>query len=74
MKFVTYQMLRVSFLMTTPNYIIFLEKRINAVAMTSDNKFIVSGSDDKSIKVFDIENQKEVHKIEDTHLSIFFFF
>ncbi len=37
--------------------------------MTPDNKFIISGSSDKSIKVFDFETRELVHKFEKAHLG-----
>ena len=37
------------------------ESAIYTVAISTDNKFIVSGSDDKSIKIIDLSNRKEIH-------------
>jgi len=38
-----------------------------SVSISSDNKYIVSGSWDKSIKIFDVENKKELYHIENAH-------
>jgi len=38
----------------------FLEE-IVSLAVTSDNRYIVSGSSDKLIKVFDLQTNQEVH-------------
>lgn len=35
--------------------------------MTSDSRYIVSGSKDGSIKVFDFETKEEVHHFKDVH-------
>ena len=40
---------------------------VNSVAMSSDNRFIVSGSDDKSIKVFDLQTNQQLHHFADAH-------
>jgi len=32
-----------------------------------DGKYIVSGSEDKSIKIFDLETKQEVHHFADIH-------
>ena len=40
---------------------------IRSVAITWDNKYIVSGSFDNSIKIFDIENKKEVYHFKNIH-------
>ncbi len=42
---------------------------ITSVALTFDNKYIVSGSWDRSIKLFDIERKQEVHQFEYAHES-----
>ena len=49
--------------------------KITSVAVTSDNKFIISASDDKSIKVFDLQTpkEKEVYHFEDAHECKFVF-
>ena len=36
---------------------------VNSVAISSDNKLIISGSEDKSIKIWDIESGKEIKKL-----------
>jgi len=40
---------------------------IRAIAITPDNKYIVSVSDDKAIKLLDIENKTEVHHFSHAH-------
>ena len=35
--------------------------------MSSDNRFIVSGSEDKSIKVFDLQTKQQLHHFADAH-------
>ena len=35
--------------------------------MTPDGRFIVSGSKDKSIKIFDLEKLQEVHHFKNIH-------
>jgi len=40
---------------------------IRAIAITPDNKYIVSVSDDKSIKLLDIENKTEAHHFSNAH-------
>ncbi len=40
---------------------------VRSVAVTSNNKFIVSGSADKSIKVYNIETQQLIHHFENVH-------
>jgi WD40 repeat protein len=43
---------------------------INSVAVTRDNKRIISGSDDKSISIWDFEKRKELHRFEDAHKGV----
>jgi len=38
-----------------------------SVSISSDNKYIVSGSEDKSIKIFDVENKTELYHFENAH-------
>jgi len=40
---------------------------ITSVAVTSDSKYIISGSYDKSIKVFDLQTKQQVHHFENAH-------
>ena len=52
---------------------------VRSVAVSSDNRFIVSGSHDKSIKVFDLQTKQQLHHFVDAHqgtiiLSFFTFF
>ena len=45
--------------------------------MTGDGKFIVSGSEDRSIKIFDLKTKQLVHWFKDAHNGLFrkgFFF
>jgi len=49
-------------------YIISLDS-INTLAVTSDSKYIISGSRDGSIKVFDFETKREVHHFQEAHES-----
>jgi len=43
-----------------------------ALAVTPDNKFIVSGSADHSMKLFDLQTKEQVHHFQDAHDSKFF--
>ena len=38
-----------------------------SVAVSSNNRFIVSGSEDKSIKVFDLQTKQQLHHFADAH-------
>jgi len=40
---------------------------ITSVLVTSDNRYIVSGSGDKTIAVWDIADKKHVHRFEQAH-------
>jgi len=40
---------------------------ILSVDISSDNKYIVSGSEDRSIKLFDLQAKKEIHCFERIH-------
>ena len=40
---------------------------IRSIDVTQDSKFIISGSADKSIKILDIENKKQIYHFEDAH-------
>ena len=48
----------------------FLEQ-ITSVVVSSDNRFIVSGSKDKTIKIFNIQTRQEIHHITNIHHSIY---
>lgn len=41
---------------------------ITSVAISSDNKFIISGSHDRSIKIFDFHTKEEIHHFQKVHL------
>jgi len=41
--------------------------RVASVAVTSDDKYVVSGSWDKSLKVFDLQTRQQVHHFENAH-------
>jgi len=38
-----------------------------SVAISNDNKYVISGSGDKSIKIFDFETKQEIYNIENAH-------
>lgn len=40
---------------------------IFSIAISPDNKFVVSGSGDKSIKIFDLETSKPIYHFTDAH-------
>jgi len=40
---------------------------VSSVAVSQDGKFIFSGSQDRSIKVFDNKTKKQVHHFIDAH-------
>jgi len=40
---------------------------ITSVVVTSDNRYIISGSEDKSIKIFDLGTKQLVHHFETAH-------
>jgi len=40
---------------------------VTSVAVTSDNRYVISGSWDKSIKVFDLQTKQQVHHFENAH-------
>ncbi len=40
---------------------------INAVAVTSDSRYIISGSFDQSIKVFDLHAKQESYSFHNAH-------
>src|SRR5437868_1687125 len=52
-----------------PYYILLLiiTGSVNAMAISPDGRFIVSGSDDNSIKILDIETKQEVHSFDNMH-------
>ena len=50
----------------------FLIDTINSVAISADGRFIVSGSDDKSIKVFDMHTKESVHNFSNAHSRIIY--
>jgi len=41
-----------------------------SVVFSHDNKYIVSGSEDRSIKVFDLQTRRELHHLKDVHSGI----
>jgi len=43
------------------------QEGVDVLAMTSDNRYIISGSYDKSIKIFDFENKCQVFHLEKAH-------
>ncbi len=40
---------------------------INAVAISHDNKYIISGSSDKCIKIYDLAERQEIYSFNDVH-------
>ena len=43
---------------------------VTSVAISADGRFIVSGSYDKSIKVFDMHTKEQLHHFSDAHSGI----
>jgi len=37
------------------------------MTVTSDDKYVISGSTDRSIKVFDLQTKQQVHHFENAH-------
>ena len=46
---------------------------IFSVAFSSDGRYILSGSNDDTIKIFDTESKHQLHHIKDAHKGIFTF-
>jgi len=42
---------------------------VRSVAVSPDNKFAISGSDDYSVKIYDLETREQVHQFKDAHQS-----
>lgn len=40
---------------------------VSAVSVSNDNKFIISGSKDKSVKIFDAQEKSEIYHFTDLH-------
>ncbi len=53
-----------------PNHIL---AYVTSVQISSDNKYIVSGSDDKSIKIFDFASKQEIHRFKKVHRGKYYF-
>jgi len=47
-------------------FLIFLDE-ITTVVVSHNNRFIISGSDDRSIKVYDYEARESYHRFTDAH-------
>jgi len=43
---------------------------VRCVAISADDKYIISGSEDKSIKVFDLEIKQQIYHFADAHQGI----
>jgi len=50
--------------------IVIIKDKIECLAVTPDDKFLVTGSSDKSMKIIDIETQEEIHHFVDAHEGI----
>ena len=42
---------------------------IDTLAITSDNRLLISGSADRSLKIFDLKEKKEIHHFQNAHES-----
>lgn len=40
---------------------------VRSVAITSDSRYVVSGSEDRTVKIFDIESGNLVHNFQNIH-------
>ncbi len=58
------------FLFLSSSYSSFLDY-LTSMAVTSDSRYVISGSLDKSIKVFDLKTKQQVHHFTDAHQSKF---
>jgi len=47
---------------------------ISSVAISNDDKYIISGSWDHTIKIFDLETKQEVHHFKNAHEGNFLFY
>ena len=56
----------------TPSYFLNLDW-IQAITLTHDNKYILSASTDKTIRIFDIFQKVRIHTYQNLHNGIFFF-
>jgi len=45
----------------------FLSGEIYSVAFSSNGRYIISGSNDDTIKIFDAEKKHQIHHIKDAH-------
>jgi len=43
------------------------EKIVRSLKISNDSKFIVSGSEDKSIKIWNVETMQLIHSFEKVH-------
>ena len=44
---------------------------VKSIAITNDGRFFISGSRDKTFKIFDLETKEEVYHGKDPHARIF---
>jgi len=49
-----------------------LLEKITSIAVSPDGKSIITGSQDKSIKIFDYKAQKQIHQFETVHTGMNF--
>lgn len=42
---------------------------VSSLTVSSDNRFIISGSHDKSIKIFEVETKKQIQHFKDVQDS-----
>jgi len=49
-----------------------LQKTIKSLAITPNNKFLISGGADKSIRIIDIDQKKEVYAFKDIHKRVIY--
>ena len=53
-----------------PGILIYLLDSVNSVAISDDNNLMISGSSDKSIKIFDLTTMQMIYHIKDAHSGI----
>ncbi len=57
------------------NFSLRLKALVSSLTVSSDNRFIISGSHDKSIKIFEVETKKQIQHfkdVQDSNFSSFF--